>query len=246
MNQISKINPWTAEPLTEATKNAKFRAVMNLSAERVILGRSAIIAGWTIGGVGVACLAASILGWVTILPLKTVEVKFFLVDQSTGIIGEPVSIEDAPKTFGAAVEQQYLRRYIEAREGWVPEMDEQDDHVAKIMSSPDEQARIAAARSLPTSPIKALAKDGHIQIDNFRFHPQAMGKDGETRRYLVQFDRTVWHGGTKDPTKSWSATVDFAWHPMLPMLPSDRSLNAGGMQVISYSASSDTPDTRRQ
>ena len=91
-----------------------------MAAERVILGRSAIVAGWVIGGVGVACLAASVAGWVTLMPLKTTVVKFFLVDKSTGIIGEPVGIQDAPKIFGAAVEQQYLHSYIEAREGGTP------------------------------------------------------------------------------------------------------------------------------
>ena len=105
MNAISKMSPWTAKPLTDAAKNAKFRAVMDLSAERVILGRSAIVTGWVIGGVGAACFAASIFGWVTLLPLKTSEVKFYLVDKSTGIIGEPVGLQDAPKLFGASVEQ---------------------------------------------------------------------------------------------------------------------------------------------
>ena len=152
MSGISKINPWTAKPLTDATKSAKFRAVMDLSAERVILGRSAIVTGWVIGSVGVLTFAASIFGWVTMLPLKTTEVTFYLVDKSTGIISQPVGLQDAPKLFGAAVEQQYLRRYIEAREGWVPELDEQNDHVAKIMSSPAEQARIADARNAVDSP----------------------------------------------------------------------------------------------
>ena len=228
MNAISKISPWTARPLIDAAKNAKFRAVMDLSAERVILGRSAIVTGWVIGGVGVACFAASIFGWVTLLPLKTSEVKFYLVDKSTGIIGEPVGLQDAPKLFGAAVERQYLKRYIEAREGWVPEMDERNDHVTKLMSTPDEQARYAAGRNMPLSPVKAL------------------GKDGETRRYLVQFDRTVWRGGNSDTMQAWSATVDFQWHPELPMRPDDRSDNPGGFQVLGYSASSDSPDQRRQ
>ena len=197
MNTISKISPWTAKPLSEAAKNAKFRAVMDLAAERVILGRSAIVTGWVIGGVGVACFAALIFGWVTLLPLKTSEVKFFLVDKSTGIIGEPVGLQDAPRIFGAAVERQYLKRYIEAREGWLPEMDERSDHVTKLMSIPDEQARYAAGRDMPMSPVKALGKDGHVSVDNFRFHPLAIGKDRETRRYLVQFDRTVWRGATR-------------------------------------------------
>jgi type IV secretory pathway component VirB8 len=246
MNQIRKLAPWTARPLTEASKAAKFREVMDLAAERVILGRSAIVAGWTIGGIGAVTFAASIYGWVSILPLKTTEVRFFLVDKSTGIISEPVGLQDAPKFFGAAVEQQYLRRYIEAREGWVPDMDERNDHVAKIMSTPEEQARVADVRNAPASPAVAPGKDGHVRVENFRFHPLALGKDGETRRYLVQFDRTVWHGATRDATKPWSATVDFQWHPGLPMRPDDRSDNPGGFQVLSYSASSDAPDTRRQ
>ena len=245
MSAVGKISPWTAKPLSEAAKNAKFRAVMDLAAERVILGRSAIVTGWAIGGVGVACLAASIFGWVTLLPLKTSEVKFFLVDKSTGIIGEPVGLRDAPKLFGAAVEQQYLKRYIEAREGWVPEMDQRNDHMTKLMSTPDEQTRYAALRNAPSSPEKSLGKDGHVSLGNFRFHPLAIGTD-KTRRYLVQFDRTVWRGANPDPTQAWSATVDFQWHPELPMRPDDRTDNPGGFQVLGYSASSDTPDRRRQ
>jgi hypothetical protein len=60
VSAVSKILPWTAKPLSDAAKNAKFRAVMDLAADRVILGRSAIVTGWAIGGVGVACFAASL------------------------------------------------------------------------------------------------------------------------------------------------------------------------------------------
>lgn len=153
-------------------------------------------------------------------------------------------LQDAPKLFGASVERQYLKRYIEAREGWVPEMDQRDDSITKLMSTPDEQARYAAGRNAPLSPAKALGKDGHVSIENFGFHLLELAKDGETRRYLVQFDRTVWRGGNKDPMQSWSGTVDFQWHLELPMRPDDRSDNPGGFQVLGYSASSDSPDQR--
>lgn len=246
MNAVSKINPWTARPLTEASKNSKFRAVMDLSAERVILGRSAIIAGWTVGGVGVACFAASIFGWITVLPLHTVETKVLVSDQNTGIISKAISLEDAPKTFGAATEHQYIKRYIEAHDSWVPQMEERNDYIVKIMSSPAEQARYSSAHNGPNGPIKTLGKDGQAHVENFRYHPLAMGSDGETRRYLVQFDRIEWHGTTREPTKSWSATIDFQWHPTLPMSPGDRDDNPGGFQEISYSATPDTPDQRRQ
>jgi type IV secretion system protein VirB8 len=245
VNAISKLSPWTAKPLSNAMKERKFREVMDLNAERVMLGRSAIVTGWALGGTGVICLVASAITVATLFPLKRTEIQFYTVDQSTGVIGRPVSIEDAPRTFGAAVEQQYLRRYIEAREGWVWETDERRDHVVKLMSMPDEQARIADRRNAPNYPARTLAKDGHIAVENFRFHPLGAGKAG-TRSYLVQYDATIWHGANKEPTKSWSATIDFQWHPELPMLPSDRSDNPGGFQVLAYSANSDTPDGRRQ
>jgi type IV secretion system protein VirB8 len=245
MNEISKISPWSAKPLSEAAKDRHFRAVMDLSAERVLLGRSAIITGWVIGVVGVAFLTASAIGWVAILPLKTVETQWYMVDKSTGIISKPVSLEDAPRVFGEVNDAHYLRTYIQAREGWVPEMDEQNDRLAKIMSTPDEQARIAEARNLPLRPQKALGKDGHSVVENFRFHPLETGKSG-TRSYLVQFDLTIWRGSIKEPTKPYSATVNFQWHPELPMTPDVRSLNPGGFQVISYSANPDKPDIRRQ
>jgi type IV secretory pathway component VirB8 len=245
MNAVRKLAPWRARPLYEAAKNEKFRQVMDLSAERVLLGRSAIMSGWIIGAGGAACFAASIFGWVTLLPLKTTVVEFFLADKSTGIISAPVSLADAPKLFGEATDDHYLKLYVEAREQWIPEMDEVNDHLAKLMSTPAEQNQIVSARKLPDNPVNAIGKDGHISLADFRFHPQASGKDG-TKRYLVQFERSVWKSGYLVGTTPWSATVDFQWHPELPMLPADRADNPGGFQALSYSASSDVPDTKRQ
>ena len=219
---------------------------MDLAAERVILGRSAIVTGWAIGGVGVACFAASIFGWVTLLPLKTSEVKFFLVDKSTGIIGEPVGLQDAPKLFGAAVEQQYLKRYIEAREGWVPEMDERNDHVTKLMSTPDEQARYAASPQCAIRAGEGAWQGRPCRVENFRFHPLAIGKDGETRRYLVQFDRTVWRGGTRTRRSRGVRPSISSGIPNCRCGPMTAPTIPGGFQVLGYSASSDTPDQRRQ
>lgn len=238
MNEIHRLNPWVAQPLSDAMKSKYFRRVADLQAERVILGRSAIIVGWVIGAVGVACLAASAIGWVTILPLKTETIRFEEIDKSTGIIGEPVSLADAPRLFGAAVEQHTLRQYIEAREGYVPMMDDRNYHVVQIMNTPTEQVVYASGR-------KPMTADTHIRVENFRFHPLAISKD-DTRRYLVQYERTVWHGSSKDATQPWSATVDFQWKPTLGMVPDDRTDNPGGFQVVAYSASSDVPDTTRK
>jgi type IV secretion system protein VirB8 len=245
VNAIIRLTPWSSKALSAAAKERKFREVMDLSGERVLLGRSAIIAGWVIGGTGIVSLLASAVTVASLFPLKQTEVRFFLVDQSTGIISAPVSIADAPKIFSEAQDRQYLRRYIEAREGWVYEMDQRNTHLANVMSVPAEQARIADKRVAETSPAKLLGKDGHIQVENFRFHQLAGGR-ARSRSYLVQFDVTVWRGTQKESTKPYSATIDYEWHPELPMTPDDRSDNAGGFQVLAYSANPDTPDARRQ
>jgi type IV secretion system protein VirB8 len=218
---------------------------MDLKAERVLLGRSALVAAWVVGGTGVACVVASSIVVASLFPLKRTEAEFFIADQSSGIISKPISVDDAPKAFTPVNDQYYLRRYIEAREGWVWETDQSRDHLVKLMSTPDEQARIEADRKKPTAVGRRLGKDGHVVVENFRWHQQPAGRLG-TRTYIVQFDSTVWHGSNPDRTEVWTATADFQWHPELPMKPDDRTNNAGGMQVLAYSAASTNPDQTRQ
>jgi len=237
--------PWTAKPLNDAAKSAHFRQVMNLHAERALLGRQAVVAGWVVGAAGFGCLVASIYGWVTILPLKTVEHRFWFVDHATGIISQPVSLQDAPSQFSEETDRHYLKLYIRAREEWVPEDDRDNDHRVKIMSRADEQERYEAWRKLPTSPLRDVGAGGHVSIANFRFHRSDDGK-GPTRVYVAQYDRVVWRGQGKEFAQAWSAKIDFQWKADLPMSPADRDDNPGGMQVVSYSADPDTPDQRRQ
>jgi type IV secretory pathway component VirB8 len=243
MTPFARLAAWRAEPLAQAARDEKFRQVMDLRAESVLLGRAGILTGWCLFILGLALFGASIAGWLLLLPLKTAEVKFYAVDRSTGIIAEPVSIKDAPTLFSEVTDHHYLQQFILACEQWIPAMDAQNWRKCQLMSSAEQQARYATWRAKPTSPPKALGKGGYIQIENFRYHPQAIDQKTNTRRYLVQFDRTVWRGSEKDKTQTWSATVDFQWWPSLPMRPIDRDANPGGFQVLSYSASSDTPDS---
>jgi type IV secretion system protein VirB8 len=233
-------------PLLQKNKEAKFRSILDGATERFMVGKGAIVTGWGLSMLGAGMLSVSVVGWYSFLPFKTVVPEYWLVDKSTGIIARPVSLSDAPKIFGAFVEQHYLRLYLEARENWVPEMDERADHVVKIMSSPDEQARYGAWRKSPQSPMVEINKDGHVEVERVRYLPQAMDAASGTRRYLVLFDRTIWHQGNKGQTVPWSATIDFQWHPELPMQVDDRTDNPGGFQAINYATSPDSQDQQRR
>lgn len=241
-----RINPWIAQELTEAAKDAKVRATLNLYAESVIYSRSFIMGGWAMAGLGSAMMAVSVWGWVHILPLKTVENVIWVADSSTGIIAKPLSMEDAPKYFGAATEEHYLRQYVMAMERWVPEIDQEQDHISKIMSSREVQAWINDRRLKPESNQIAVGNAGRVDIENFHYFPKFVDKASDTRSYLVRYQRTVWRGTNRESSEPWSASVEFQWHPGAQMNPADRVDNPGGFVAIAYTADSDNKDNVRR
>ncbi len=243
MTALAKFSPWLARPLDEAAKSAKFRTTLDQHADRVIYGHSALKAGWIIGATGVAMLGLSVFGWVTILRIPPAPPLYNVVDRTTGYIGPATRVDGAPALFGEANDHFYLQRYIIARESWVPEDDQSNDYLVKIMSCHDEQARYAAWRKLPTSPMTAIGKTGHVRPHNFTWHELPMGSR-DTKRYLVHFDLTTYVAGTI-LTKGWSTTADFQWHPELPMRPYDRDQNAGGFQVCAYDAEPDSTEQKK-
>lgn len=232
MSGLRKLTPWAAQPLSEANKRATHRAALNLSAESVLLGRHAIFVGWIVGGMGLALFTASIVLWWYLLPLKTTVQDFLLVDRTTGIISKPISLEDAPKTFPEATDEHYLWQFLKAREGWVPEDDRANDHIVKIMSSPQLPEVYQQWRALPSSPMNAIKNDGHIDIDNLHFYRRPT--DRNTHNYLVTFDRTIWRADQVLKRQTMTADIAFQWHPELPMRPDDREYNAGGMVIVDF------------
>jgi type IV secretion system protein VirB8 len=229
---IRRMTPRPAKPLPEALKSAKHRQTLDLVAESALLGRSAIIAGWCVGGLGAAMFAASIYGWTSALPLKTIELRVLTVDRQTGIISQPVGLADAPKLFDTATDEHYLWQYLRARRGWVPEDYETDDHIVKIMSSPSEQVKYQQWRDAQLKQISALGNTLHSDVNILRFYPPATL--GETREYFVTFILNVYSGSQQVSSQTLTADVTFQWHPELPMAPADRLLNPGGMVVINY------------
>jgi type IV secretion system protein VirB8 len=238
MNALSKAAPWRARALTAEEKEAHFADVRSYAAEMTEMARAARQVGWIVGSVGVAVGVVGVGCAATAFPLKHTEVQFIEVDRSTGYVGPSLGPSDAPKLFSQQTADHYLRDYVEAREGYVPETDDLMFHKAAIMSAPDEQVRYAAWRKSPLSSANVLGHTGYVRVENF--HMSLLGKgSAKTQVYLVRFDRVEVRGGQVEPTQPWSATVQFQWHPELPMNAQDRLLNSAGMQVIAYQSQPD-------
>ena len=235
---------WLAKPLSPDRRQEKFQQLRSLNADRAILGRSVLLGGLGVGAIGVMALGGAI-GWVTYLP-KTVDCRpfAFIADKTTGIISQPLNLTDAVVSFPEATDRQYLKRYILARSQYVPETDQQSDQLAKLMSTPDEQARIVAERARMDSVTKRLGQTGYVQIEDVRMYRQPDGAN-LTRSYFVRFQATEWKDGRSSPAVSWSGTIDFQWHPELMMLPADRDDNPGGFQALVYSVSPDNDKRMR-
>ncbi len=241
---LARFTPWLSQPLAHAAKDEEFRKRLNYRAESALMGRSALVAGWAVGAAGFFALMFSMWEWHNFLPLARTVEKMITVDQTTGIISEPVSLKDAAITMPEAADRENIQRYMEICLGWVPELDKTYDYRCKLMSRPDQQTRYNAWRKTPDSPINAIGPGGLVQLENFRFHKEPWV--GITRSYRVQYDRHVWKGLQKETVEGWTAIVDFQWHPELPMTEADRRLNRGGFQAIAFTPNPDTPSQRRQ
>src|SRR4051794_10696783 len=137
MNAISEVLPWRARPLTVEEKHAHFAEARSYAAEMAAMARAARRAGGIVGSVGVMVGVIGVVCAATAFPLKHTEVQFIEVDRSTGYVGASLGPTDAPKLFTQQTAYHYLRDYIEAREGYVPETDDLMFHKAAVMSAPD-------------------------------------------------------------------------------------------------------------
>ena len=227
--------PDRAQPLTDAAKEALFKQTEGFQADREMLMRTTIRAAWWIGGVGASIGVLGMVCAATLFPLRTRDVAYIGVDQTSGFVGELAAPKDAPKLFNEATIQGSLRTYVELRENYIFETDGVAFHRVTIMSTPDEQVRFKAAHDAPLAPARALRDKGYVQVDDFRFYKVGAGK-AETLQYLVVFSRKEMRAGQPMPLKGepYSATITFQFHPEYPMAQQDRQLNWVGLQVLSY------------
>ena len=101
---------------------AKLRATLSQHGEAVLRDNLALKAGWIIGGIGVISFGAAVFLLVTLLPRLThVEPpQFLLVDTTSGWMGPAMAAANAPGLFKDPHDHEYLGRYLDACEGWVP------------------------------------------------------------------------------------------------------------------------------
>jgi type IV secretion system protein VirB8 len=245
MNALNKITPRRNSALSDEDKHRLFDDANSFQADRLLMGRAALKAGFWVGGIGAAIGVAGMVCAATLFPLKSREVEYYTINQETGFAGPSVGAKDAPTLFTHQVMEAALQTYVELRENYLFETDGIAFHRVSLMSTPDEQVRYKEMHDAPLSPAKKLGDRGFISVDNFQFWPIGDGK-AKTHQYVVKFDRRVMMAGQAVPTKGepCTAEISFQFHPEYPMATPDRRLNVTGLQVLSYQPHADNPTAR--
>jgi len=124
-----------AVPVHPDQRERLFKETLSFHAAEKVLQRRFNRAGWIAGSVGALLGLAGVAAVVVLLPLKQTTVKWIEVDSATGWVGEVAGAVDAPRLFGERVAGHFLRQYVEAREGYVPETDQLQWDTVRAMSS---------------------------------------------------------------------------------------------------------------
>lgn len=239
-----KITPRRNSAMQDEDKKL-FDEANSFQVDRFLMGRAALRAGFWVGGIGAGIGVAGMICAATLFPLKSREVEYYTVNQSTGWTGPSVGAKDAPSLFTPQVMEAAIQAYVELRENYLFQTDGIAFHRVTLMSTAEEQARYKEMHDAAGSPARALQSHGYIQVDNFQLFPIGDGK-AKTHEYVVKFDRRIMTSGQPVPPRGEPYTVQiaFQFHPEYPMATPDRRLNVSGLQVLSYRPHADNPTVR--
>ena len=238
---MDSLVPHFSAAIHPSEREQQFRETLSFHAKHVDHQRRLGVASLVVGAAGLIVGLAGVGAVIVMLPLKQTVVKFVAVDSSTGWVGDAVGARDAPKMFNERVAHQYLRQYLEAREGYNPVDDQRQWDMVKAMSSAVEFENYNAWRKSELAPVKWLGSNGHVDITNFSFS-KPIHEKGDTWSYTVRYQRREVKGQNVSQFKPWHADIEFQWHPEMTQSEPDSEVNAGGMQVLpGYRAEQDPP-----
>lgn len=223
-----------SEAIAPDEREALFQRTKSFYALEQKMKRRWWAAGWVVGAAGITlAIASTATLMVTLYRWEPVPL-FIPVDTTSGLVGKAVGVIDAPSLFNDRVASQYLRIYIEAREGYLADRDKIQWDTVQAMSSSDEFSLYQAWRKSDLSPHKQFGANGG-KVDVWDFVPSLPSKGANgTLSYVVRFQRRESKGQMIGPVKQWRAVIDFQWHPEITMSTPASQINPAGMQVISY------------
>ena len=212
--------------VTSKELEAYFQRSRTYDGERVSAAQIAQRRAWIIASVASAAAIGSLCAVIVMLPLRTVEVHVFRVDNGTGVV-DLVSPLKGTQTYNEAITKYWSALYVRMREGFLSDEAPHAFRTVTLMSSEREQMRFSefySPRNL-NSP-QLLYREGRavVTIKSITFPSKGLA--------LVRFSRTATRGG-QSAQSHWIATLGFDYFAG-PMAESDRAINPLGFVVNDY------------
>lgn len=236
MNETIRLKgvAWPGEALAPEAKAEHLRLAETRVEEMRRYGRSYRRMGFFVGTAGLLVGLAGIALAASLLPLKQTVVRFAVVNETTGEVGESIGPADAPRLFSEGTARQYLRMFVEACDGYLWETRVLNAHRCALLMTAEQQARYAEWFSPrnPDSPQVVFGRNGSVRPDQFRFTRLGDAR-GDTQAWQVRYVRLEMKDG-RAARRPWMMTVQFQWRPQLAMSDNDRTLNLAGFQALDY------------
>jgi type IV secretion system protein VirB8 len=227
---------WRAPPIHSPDLEAHYAEIRSFQAERADRATRRALLGW-------AAFTASILvnillagAIVTLLPLQRL-IPMPLILESDGTWDAAATFSSLPATQEEAVIRGAAWQYVKWRESYSwPDAQYAYDFVS-VMSVPSVRDQYEHW-FLPInkhSPQLIIGRKG--QIDVAMISMNRINKDV----YLVRFRKTFQMYGRRPEETTWSATVEVGISNTLSQ--NARLLDPGGLKVVRYSSTQDTPNS---
>ncbi|HQT84928.1 MAG: type VI secretion protein [Acidiphilium sp. 37-64-53] len=191
---------------------------------------------WTIAGVSLVANLALAVTTASMLPLERL-VPIYLWLQPDGTVHSTTQLSDIPPTQSRALLRAAIWQYVRDRQSYDFADAKYRYDVVSLMSGPhvrgDYQRWFLDKSPAGSSPQIKVGRRGQVDVSliNMSFvRPQVA---------LVRYRRTVLMYGAEPVTTTWTATVGFRMTSKLPL--DDRLADPGGLIVMNYQNSEDTP-----
>ncbi len=183
---------------------------------------------WIAASVASGVAAVLAVGFVVLLPLKTVEHSLVRVDSSTGIVDQVVKLKDAQASYDEVMTKFFLRRIVILRETYTRGQLQSNYDQSVLFTAPQARNQLKAAFSFENSdgPYKRYGELGtaSVQFVNISFLARNIAQ--------VRFIRTDAKGGSEFNSR-WVATVEYRYVSQ-PASEDARGVNPLGFQVVNY------------
>ena len=188
--------------------------------------------GYRVGLIGGAVGLFSILGWMTVLPLKTVEPYVFVVDKTTGETERVVAVDGMSLTDEQAIIQANLWSYVIDRETY--DNYDNQERVERVLRMSDENAlrdfRRIWAEENPQHPDEIYGANVRLRV----VVRSVTVIDQRNNLAQVEVDFTRLQNGQPDRKATGVATIKYIYQPSINTSIQDVWNNPLGFQVVEY------------